>query len=231
MKKLVALVAILVLMTSMSFGQEFVSSQASGAKAILFTWSGLANINATEYAQYGIGAKMFFSDYLALRLQLQLGMGSRTEPALAPTGKEGSFTADQLGIGAAIEYHLSKSRVSPYVGAAVAFNTTSTEEKPATNGITEQTTTKNALGGIDMDGDGTAETFANTQISIVLLIGAEYYITNGLSLAAEYRIGFNSAAQKDEDYTTSTSTTTTKGGSVSFIGITSSAALTLAVYL
>jgi opacity protein-like surface antigen len=231
MKKVIVIVAILVLMGSVSYGQEFVSSQAAGAKAILFTWSGLAELNATTYAPYGIGAKLFLSDYMALRVQLQLGMGERTEPALTTAGKEGQFSASQLGIGAAIEYHLSKGRVSPYIGAGVAFNTVSTEEKPATGGITEQVTYKNRLTGIDMDGDGDEDTFATTDITIDILLGAEYYITNGLSLAAEYRIGFTSTTQKDQDYTTSSTSETTKGGSGSFIGITSSGALTLAVYL
>jgi outer membrane protein W len=218
MKKIVALVAILVLMTSMSFGQEFISSQASGAKALLFTWSGLANINATEY-NGGIGVKLFLSDYMALRAQLQLGMSSQKDPALDPTGKEGTFDVTSLGIGAAIEYHLSKGRVSPYVGAGVMFSTTSTEEKPATAGGAEQVTYKNF------------EDYAVTSIGIAAIIGAEYYITNGISLAAEYQIGFRSDTHKDYEYTTNVSTTTTKGGSSTDIGIMTAGFLTLAVYL
>jgi opacity protein-like surface antigen len=233
MKKVVAIVAILVLMGSMSYGQEFVSSQASGAKALLFTWGGLADINATEYAPNGIGMKLFLSDYMCLRAQLQLAIANRTVPELGTGGKQGTYDATILGIGAAIEYHLSKGRVSPYIGGAVSFSTIGTEEKPPTVLGADQVTIKNGLDGIDMDGaiPIASDVWAQTNITIAFIIGAEYYITNGLSLGAEYRIGYTSTTFKDEDYTVSSGTTTYKAGSASGIGITSSGALTLAVYL
>jgi opacity protein-like surface antigen len=224
-------------MTSVSFGQEFVSSQASGAKALLFAWSGLADINATEY-NGGIGFKLYFSDYMALRAMLQLGLASATYPYAGPVGKDGEKSASALGIGAAIEYHLSKGRVSPYVGAGVSFSTVSTEQKDAV-AAGDQNTIKNNMGalyysfdGIDIDNDGYMDYAAGTTISIFILIGGEYYITNGLSLSAEYQIGFNSIARKDEDLTMGNAApVTAKGPSGSIIGITTAGFLTLAVYL
>jgi opacity protein-like surface antigen len=238
MKKVVAIIAVLVLMTSASFGQEFVSSQSAGAKAILFTWNGLAYINATSYMG-GFGFKLFLSDYMAMRGMVELGIADATYPWSNPLipGKDGERSASALGVGAAIEYHLSKGRVSPFIGGGVSFTTVSTEQKdPVAGG--NQMTVKNNMGamtyafdGIDIDNDGTIDYMAGTTINISLIIGAEYYITNGMSLSAEYQIGFQSIARKDETDTDNAGTNTFKGPSGSFIGISSAGFLTLAVYL
>jgi hypothetical protein len=56
-------------------------------------------------------------------------------------------------------------------------------------------------------------------------------VTNGVSLSAEYGLGFTSTSYKDVEVSTpGIPTQTTKQGSATAIGIQNSGALTLAVY-
>jgi opacity protein-like surface antigen len=224
MKKLLfILVAILVFVGSWALGQEAVPGPAAASKGVLFSFSGLSELGAGKY-EGGFGLKLYLSDYMAVRGMVQFGLSSTTTPAnpsAGGIGADGSSSDNLFGVGGAIELHLTKNRISPYVGAGVMFSTRSTESKPtayaSTGGTIHQTTTKNADG--------------YTQIKIGVLAGVEYFITDGVSLSAEYQLGFISTSYKDEEVTTTGSpTVTTKGGSNTSIGISNSGLLTLAVY-
>jgi opacity protein-like surface antigen len=154
---------------------------------------------------------------MAVKGMVQFALLSAKTPASPGVGQaEGSSSDNTFGAGGAIELHLTKKRISPYIGAGIMFSTRSTESKPAGLAI-NQSTTKNANG--------------STSISIGALLGVEYYVTNGVSLSAEYGLGFTSTSDKDVEYSTPGSPTiTTKQGSHTEIGIHNSGALTLAVY-
>jgi opacity protein-like surface antigen len=231
MKKVIALFAILLLVSSLSFGQEFVSGQAAGSKGLLFEFSGLNFLNANAY-QGGIGMKLFMSDYTAVRGIVRFVLASETIPANPAIGQgsiDGTRTANEFGVGAALEIHLTKGRVSPYIGGGVFFGLASTDSKnPVTGtGTLIQPETKNAGTGETING---ITYYGGSMIQVGVLIGVEYYVTNGISLSAEYQLGFTSMAQKDEEITASGITLTTKNPSTSEIGITTAGALTLAVY-
>ncbi|RPI04428.1 MAG: hypothetical protein EHM64_09955 [Ignavibacteriae bacterium] len=216
MKKYFAFLLILILVGSASYGQEAVTGQSAGKIGILFAFNGLANLGAGSY-QGGFGAKLCLSDYMAVRGMLQLGIASQTIPNAGPNGTDGKKSASSLGIGGAVELHLTKGRISPYIGGGLLFSTTSTEQ------TLNQGTIKNNLGGETVSGQNFQ---AGTSIMIGGIIGVEYYVTNGVSLSAEYLVGFTTLSQKDEEYPGGTA----KGGSASLIGIHSDGTLTLAVY-
>ena len=224
MKKAVILFTILILVGAMSFGQDIAPGPSAGSKGILFSFSGLANLGAGMY-EGGFGAKLYLSDYMAVRGMVQFGLSStKTPPNNVPAGWQSAdaTTSDNtFGVGGAIELHFTKSRISPYFGAGIMFSTESTESKTSdtapAGGTLSQTTTKNANG--------------STSIGIGALLGVEYYVTNGVSLSAEYQLGFTSASNKDVEVSTPSSpTVTTKRGSSTSIGIANSGLLTLAVY-
>jgi opacity protein-like surface antigen len=223
MKKVAILFTILILVGSMSFGQDIAPGPSAGSKGFLFEFDGLAALRANKY-EGGFGAKLYLSDYMAVRGMIQFALSSTKTPADPGTGQigaDGSTSDNTFGAGGAIELHFTKSRISPYFGAGIMFSTRSTESKPvayaATGGTIHQTTTKN--------------TYGETLIGIGVLLGVEYYVTNGVSLSAEYQLGFTSASDKDEEVSTpGFPTTTTKRGSRTDIGIANSGFLTLAVY-
>ena len=216
MKKKFSLFAFLLAVSSMGYGQDIVQGPSAGKIGVLFSFNGLANLGAGSY-QSGFGAKLYLSDYMAARGILQLGIASQTIPNAGPGGADGTKSANSFGIGGAVEWHLTKNRISPYIGGGLLFSTTSTESNIGTG------TVKNRVTGETVSNQNFQ---AGTQITIGGILGVEYYVTNGVSLSAEYLIGFTSLSQKDEEYPGGT----TKGGSGSLIGIHSDGSLTLAIY-
>jgi hypothetical protein len=223
MRKLATVITILMLVGSVASGQDAVPGPSAGSKGMLFSFSGLANLGAGTY-EGGLGLKLYLSDYTAVRGIVLFGLSSTTTPVNAPAGwssVDATTSDNTFGVGGAIELHFTKSRISPYIGGGILFATRSTESKTGDSapagGILSQTTTKNANGA--------------TSISIGGLLGVEYYITSGVSLSAEYQIGFTSSSNKDLEVSTpGTPTVTTKRGSSTAIGINNSGLLTLAVY-
>ncbi len=230
MKKLLT-IALLVVSASLSMrAQEIFPNLSEGSKAVLFNFSGLSFLGAGAY-EGGFGAKYYISDNTALRGALQFTLASQDIPANPLPGQasaDGSASANEFGAMVAIEWHLSKSRVSPYIGAGVSFSTASTEYKNPVVGAATQTTIKNDIGGQNVNGVAYA---AGTTIGLAGILGVEVFLMKEVSLAAEYRLGFYSTSQKDEEVTAGNTTVTTKGGSGSTIGISNDGILTLAVYL
>jgi hypothetical protein len=198
----------------------------TGSKALLFSFSGLSFLNANAF-NGGIGGKYFLMENLALRGGLQFMSVSKSIPANPPvgvTGTDGSQSAFQLGINAAAEYHLSKARVSPYVGGGLLFSTTSTNNKTPVTGAAASVETKNARNGENIDG---TTYLGGLSFGVSGLGGVEFFITNEISLAAEYQLGYTLLSRYSEKVVNGLET---KVGSKNTIGITSTGALTLAVY-
>ncbi len=215
------LFGLLVLATVQTFSQE--TFVAAGSKSVLFSFSGLSDLGAGDFAG-GAGVKYFLNSQSALRVGLQLTQASTTTPANPPTGgvgADGSSSKFGFGLSAALEYHLSAKRVSPYLGGGISFSTSSDENKGLFSGPSGspivQTTTKNASG--------------NTTFSIFGLFGAEYFIADAVSLAAEYQLGYGMTSAKDKEVSTpGYPTVTTKGESKGSISLNSAGTLTLAIY-
>ena len=223
MKKVLFVLIALLMIGSVSYGQDVVPGLAGGSKALLFTFGGLSNVGANNF-NGGFGAKYYLSSSMAIRGGLQFSSASTTtpaNPAVGDIGADGTSSTTTIGVGGAVELHLGSGRVSPYLGGGVGFSTTSTESKnpdtatpPAT---IVQTTVKNAGGA--------------TTFTIYAMAGFEYFIWKEASLAGEYQIGFSSSAFKDrETTTTGFPTTTVKQGSSSTLGIAAQGTLTLAIY-
>lgn len=220
--------AILMSAATPAFAQDLPSSVANGSTAVLFSFSGLANLGANAF-DGGIGAKWYWSDEWALRGGLQFTTASQTLPANTPaglSGADGSISALRIGVEAAAERHLTKSRVSPFVGGGIGFAITRTESKNPVIGV-PQTTVKNNVGGETVNG---VHYDAGTSIGVFALGGVEFFVTKEVSLAAEYRLGFSSTGRADEERSTGNTTITTHLGSASSFGISSAGSLTLAVY-
>lgn len=202
----------------------------SGGKALLFSFSGLDNLNANSF-NGGFGGKYFLSPTMALRLGVQLATASQDIPANPPAGldgQDGKISGGAWGLNGALELHGGTGRVSPFVGLGIAYSTTSTENKDANIGpASGQTVIKNNPSGETIGGI----TFVpGNRFDVFALLGAEFFIVKELSLAAEYRLGFSNIAGKDVEVTQGTSSNKFKVGGTSGFGVDTAGVLTLAFY-
>lgn len=201
----------------------------ANSKAMLFSFSGLGNLNLNEF-EGGIGGKYAMSDAMLIRAGMQFAIASRSipaNPAPGQTGTDGSSSATRFGVSGALEYHLTSTRISPYLGGGLGLSTTSTESKNAVTGAAAQTIVRNNRNGEVIDG----RTYTGgTTISLFAMAGLEYFVTTNVSLAAEYRFGYALTSRYDEEATSGNTTVTTKLGSSSLFGISTGGVLTFAVY-
>ncbi len=219
MARYLILLLILALFISVLPAQEEAGYFASGSKAVLFQFDGF---NPSSY-NGGLGGKYFIADELAVRAGLIFASAKRTNPFQGTNGVDGEQTANQFGIFAALEKHLSDSRISPYFGGGFRFVTTSTERKTAEADPANQETIKNSRGG-ELGYQG------GTEIGLALLGGFEFFVVRNLSLAAEYQLFYSRTSLKDEENTQGNVTVTFKQGSTRQFGLESSGILTLSFY-
>ena len=205
---------------STCLAEEIAPSIGLHSKAMLFSFSGLSVLGAGAF-EGGFGGKYYLMENIAIRGSLQFLTASASTPG---TITDGDTSATRFGLSAAAEYHLLKTRVSPYVGGGLSFSTTSTSDKNAVNtaGGT-QTTTKNKIGGESIGG----KTYlGGTGFGINGLAGVEFFIAKEVSLSAEYQLGYSLLSEADQV----AGTVTTKAGSINTFGITATGLLTLAFY-
>ena len=120
---------ILALLVSISFAQDNHTFIGSGSKAVLFSFSGLSNLGANNF-EGGAGMKYFLTSPMALRGALMVNASGSTIPANPNTGEvgiDGSTSSTTFGIEAALEYHLTTTRVTPYFGGGIGFSVNSNE--------------------------------------------------------------------------------------------------------
>jgi hypothetical protein len=163
-----------------SFGaaEGFTPANASGSKALLFTFSGLQNLGAAAF-NGGVGGKYFLAENMAVRGNLQFTTSSQSIPYSGTgSGTDGSLSGTQFGIGGALEYFLAKARLCPFVGGGFGIALASTTKKDQAPSGATQVTTENApqtINGITYSpGFG---------FNINGLAGAEFFITQEISLA------------------------------------------------
>lgn len=222
MKKLMVIVILFMMVISMN-AQEEKPFMEKSARALLFEFSGLDNLGAYSF-RGGFGVKYFWSNDLAIRGSLQFANVRENIPFQGTGGVDGYEKASQFGLLAAVEKHLTTSRLSPYFGGGLGLSFTSTEEKTPDVDADAQITYKN---GWVFDDDYRGE----TGFQIFGIIGAEIFVLRMLSLSAEYQLVYAKSSIKDIEVTQGTTTQTFKQGSIRGFGIISVGVLTIAVYL
>jgi outer membrane protein W len=225
---MLAAVAVVVLTASPSYAQDVMPDLERGSKALLFQ----ANVFNTTVATVndggvaGFGAKYYLSPTTAVRGVLEIAKSSTTIPA-NPTppqvGADGSTDTSAVGVSIAVERHFGMGRMSPYYGGGVLFRTSSREEVTAATATPPATPVQTVTKG----GFSTANRFG-----VMGIFGAEFFLRDNVSLAAEYMLAFISNSLKDTEVTVGTNpTTTTKNGSVKTLSsAVSSAAMRLGFY-
>ncbi len=212
-------------LVSNSMAQEFTPANGVGSKALLFSFYGLANLAAGSF-NGGVGGKYAMTEKLTVRGNFQFTTSSQSVPYNgAGTGTDGSASGTSFGLGVAGEYFLTKARLSPFIGAGILFSTTSTKQTNAVPTGTSQTTIENqaiTLNGIPYT--------PGVGLNIFALAGVEFFITKEISLSVEYQLGYFLTSLSDRKDITGNTTTTTKQGSLSLLGIRSAGFITVGFY-
>lgn len=206
-----------------------IGQMQAGTPALLFSFRGLDFLSLNSF-DGGIGAKYFFTPTIAFRGHLQTTIANQTLPVqldTGQTGKDGKISGSIFEIGAAVEAHLSSSRLQPFIGAGGSFSTTSTEAKTPVIDPGLQLTVKNDLNGEQVNGRSFV---AATAFSIYGLLGFEFFVMRNISLAGEYQLNYSKSSRKDQEASLGDNSQTLKGGSVSNFTTASQGLLTLAVY-
>jgi len=229
MRKLFFLVFVIILTSSLTLAQSENSEIKKGSKAILFGFNGLSSLNASSY-NGGIGGKYFIKSNLVLRGTFLFTNSKSTDPYNPPPGSnqsglDGYDKAKQLGFEIAVEKHRKNKKISPYLGCGFGFSSTSTESKNAVPVSQFQTTYKNYT--VNVPGGSFR---GNTTLDIFGILGFEYFVTDIISLSAEYQMGFSKTSLKDQEEINANLTITNKGGSARTLGIKTSGFITLAIY-
>jgi len=120
---------------------------------LIVNFTGLANgmiADSNDGFQAGLGMKVWFREKSALRGLIDFSRASDADRTI-------------FGLGAAYEYHLSQTRVSPYLGGLTGLNI-----------------------------DSTAGT-TDTVFYVGAMLGAEFQLVEGVSLFGEYTLTFEFA--------------------------------------
>jgi opacity protein-like surface antigen len=208
---------------------DFAPANIQGSKAFLFSFSGLSNLGAGEF-NGGIGAKYYLMDPFALRASFLLAIASESDPINAPsgsTGTDGSKSGSKFGLTIGGEYHFAKNRLSPYAGGELGFSSTSTTEKSKVINPAAQTVTDNKAGGTTIGGTSFIPGF---RLSVAGIAGVEFFLTQEISLGAEYQFGFSTNSPYDQKVTNGTTTQTSENGGTFNLGTSSLGMLMLSFY-
>jgi len=230
MKKTIIVTLTLLILVGGAFGQtkKFVPHK-KGDAAMLFSFSGLANLGANSYGG-GFGYKKFIKDKMAVRALIDIYNYSGKVswgPEYYPegyVGEDGKRKEFEIDLGLAAEMHRNTGKVDPYYGGGFGFTLNRSKyiepvAGPQGTALTAPET-KN-----DLDGD------ARTVFSVFGLLGLEYTVNSLITLAAEYRLGFNFVGEPDMTVKDPSGIETSySGSSYSYVSL-GATALTLAVYL
>jgi opacity protein-like surface antigen len=221
MNKFVVGAFCLVVLTNLTFAQDAPKVKA-GSMSFNFTLNGLATfgLNGTGPGA-GLGGSYFLEGNSAARAGVQIGFSSTNIPYTGTgAGADGDSTNSTIGF--SIDYlrfftSSSSTRVRPFVGAGLTILSHSNYYKTSVASGTHAEETTNGNGYTKFGFNG--------------ILGVEFFLYNEMSVSAEYDLNlFNYQKRKDTEYSSGTTTTTTKNGSTTNVLGFGAAGATLHIY-
>ncbi|MCS6990090.1 MAG: porin family protein [Chloroherpetonaceae bacterium] len=199
--------------------QDITAKTKRDDAALLFQFSGFGNLatgglgavetpkdasGASVIVMNGVGGKFFMAENLALRAALTFARESASQPRSRNVA-EFSETTTSVGIEIGAEAHLHNKRLSPYFGGLVGYGNGSFSRKQ---------------GGVEVSAK-------RSGFGIAAIAGAEFFLFEQVSLAAEYRAVF----QRSSASNSLSSGTVVDAPAQTKIGFYSQGFLTLGLYL
>ena len=224
MKKMI-ISAALVCLAGVTYAQKPVAGDVTGEVQLNFQ-TGVAPIGIFSP---DFKARYFLADDMALRLNLGITTSSSSSDYAensTDTAEIGTLdrSSSTFKIGVGIEKHFAgTTRLSPYVGAAISFSTSSNSADETNVAQDPFTLQYGYAQGVTTTVDGPS----STTFGIGILAGADYYFVDHIYLGIEGGLGFSTTSDGERTSTTvvaqpgvptTTTTSITRGGSESGIG-------------
>ncbi len=211
--------SILALSSLWARAQELTAKTKHQDAALLFQFNGFGNLatgglgavetpsdasGSSTITINGVGAKYYTADNVAVRCALTF---ARETVSQAQSGGTAEFdeTQSSIGVEGGVEVHLHNKRLSPYFGGLFGYSHGTFTRKQGNN---EASAKRSGIG-------------------IAAIIGAEFFLFEQVSLAAEYRAVY----QRSSTSNTLSNGTTIEAPTRAKIGFFSQGFLTLGLYL
>ena len=224
MKRIAIVMLVLLFVTSLSLAGDPKPITHSGAKALLFDLSGLANLAAGNYGG-GLGAKYYIGQDFAVRLGFGFNTATTTtknplSPLPANQVAESKATSTEFSVEPAVTYNIARtSTVVAYVGGMFLYTSSSDKRDGNSAGL-----------GVAYNA-GASYRASTSSFGLAALLGVEWFPWENVSFSAEYRMGYAHGSSETESTTTATSVTTDGPSTNGFgLGSANSGALTLSIY-
>ncbi|MFQ3598294.1 MAG: outer membrane beta-barrel protein [Chloroherpetonaceae bacterium] len=219
MKILILNTCLFLLFAYRAHAQEITAKTKHQDAALLFQFNGFGNLTtgglgavetptdasgASTTIINGIGVKYYTAENVAARATFTF---ARETASQAQSGSISEFTETSTGIGVegGVEVHLHNKRLSPYFGGLIGYSKGSFSR---TQGGNEVSASRSGFG-------------------IAGILGAEFFLFEQVSLAAEYRAVY----QRATSFNTLSNGTRTDAPEETRIGFFSQGFLTLGLYL
>jgi len=210
MTRLFVAMVVCVFAVGMVSAQDAIKPQTGmGSKALLFTFQGF---NVDQF-NYGVGLKFYLAPSTALRASVGVGYSTTTQKSASAGYTDSKSDSLSLPISAGIEFHVMTTKaVTLYLGADAGVVTGSGTYDPS----------------YPVGGTGHKSTSSFTMLQASGILGAEYFVSQSVSFAAEYHLGFATRTGTYE-YTSGGQTLKSDMPTYTQIG-TSAGMLILAIY-
>ena len=206
--KSISIAAVLILFSLPAFAQDAADpsqrfANRDGTFGLLFS----VNELKLDSFKGGLGLKYWLSDMWALGGTVTL---ERDERTVEFDTREDQDILTSTGLSVAVERHLGRSRLTPYVGGGIGYDyTRDTSTSADTSSTSERTLT-------------------NHRVSASLNFGVEFWITQHFTLAGQYGlVGAYTSAKAVQSQTNATTRESTSNNTQIGMG---AGALVLAVY-
>lgn len=202
------LVAAFALAGSIAFAQK-PSAGNKTAEVNLNFQTGTAAVNYNLPAELRL--RYFLSDNSAVRVRFGLGSTTDKSSVKSASGTEATIE-EKSGLGLTLtpgyEMHFEGTeKLSPYVGAQLGINLGGKATTTVTNAATANPTPASVVDGASYK----SEAGSATKIMLGLMMGADYYITDGVFIGAEFGLGlFQMSSTKEGTITSKLSGTATE---------------------
>ncbi|MBI5804415.1 outer membrane beta-barrel protein [candidate division TA06 bacterium] len=215
MKKVLLILAVLAMAVS-AYAADASKGIEPGDKALLFN---ATFVNAGTY-NGGLGLKYYLSQGLALRPVITFNMGSTTQKdenidtvaGFQTTYEDDKTSTNSFGLELALEKTLlTKGAVNVNGGLGFGFGMSSYTREYGENYV--------EVGGTMTGVYNTKTERSSTNFGGGALLGAEWFITEAISLGAEYQLGIQMSSE-GKDETTWSESYTDGGVTVSYSGFT-----------
>lgn len=167
--------------------------ETNGKAALLFNYGGLFSSTPAAFDTIGIGGRYFLDRSLALRGALGIGLETTTIASDNSAVDEVTNETSLYSLEGGVEYVLARTKTAYlYTGGILQLSAGEVNPEEGNNNT------------------------STTGLAVAGLLGANYFVTEGLSIGAEYRLGVHYRSQEQQGNDVTTSTTNIGTGTVGF---------------